>query len=924
MKPHVFQFDQAKADAVDTTDAVRLLEALRHPDEPIWLQSFADGPDTLYLLEQKTAKSGRPYTVKRWKVTGIPKAGGKTSSVQGFTEKTGNTTLEQMATRPYLLENMARAGVFFCVNVLAEDAPRRKAKHVTRVAAVFLDLDGTPMPEGLPLVPTATIESSAGRHHVYWAVDGIPLDEFPVIQKHLAGLYSADPAVHDLSRVMRLPGYWHGKDEPGQLVRLTSLQPDAQYTRDDLLQAFPGLADALAAATAERERRAQDAERRKVAADELVQSIKSGTAGTLAEVHRKYGEVTMLGLTSELLKAGIGERNTKLNWVAFRAGQLIGGGLLDEVEVRAEFTDIALQIGLERSETEATLSSGLSAGKDKPLDASQLGKALGVKKARVQVDRLPPPTDTTPAARKPSYRMPTFPKGTQEGTDEANALILSKNGLADLLRYSMGAGWFVYDPGRGAWARDPDLILAVQVAGEVLREVVGQYFADAVKQRADEEELSRIGRWASGVCNTRTVKNALIAAAGKREFLTPIDAWDARPELLNCLNGVLEVTTGVLRPHLPSDLLTWQTGAAFDPQAQHPYVDQLTELLKLDGRHDFLQRSLGSTLYGENPNEVFTVLQGAGGTGKGTLIAAITAALGDYAGTVEVELLLDNARGETGSGPKPELLMLRGKRLVVAGEPKKGARFNAGRVKGMTGNDPITARGMRSDVMVTFKPVFKLFIHTNYEITASHDDSGLQRRIRVVPFTAKPATADDAFKSTLSHDHAARSAILNWMLEGCRAWLHDRFNLGESAAIEEATEGYWKDQNPYEKFAQERLVLDHRASIRSGQLKAAFENWAEENGYRLGRAVKMAELYAFLKQHGCESRHTKEGNLWDGVELMGEGGEPGEGTSPSNGNLLTREISKRTGEMASPPSPPSPQTRDDVAARDPGWVGEDL
>ena len=397
--------------------------------------------------------------------------------------------------------------------------------------------------------------------------------------------------------------------------------------------------------------------------------------------------------------------------------------------------------------------------------------------------------------------------------------------------------------------------------------MVGNHAAELLKRNARDEELEPVLAWRRAVGNNWSITNALAAAAGMDEFRTLPDEWNARPDLLNCQNGTLELLTGTLRPHDPADLLTWQTGAAFDPGARHEYVDQLTELLRRDGRHDFLQRLTGSTLYGEAPNEIAAILEGEGGTGKGTLVSAVTAMLGDYATTVDVGLLLANAHGDSASGPKPELMKLQGKRLAVAGEPPKGARFNAGRVKGMTGNDPITARQMNSKIMVTFKPIFKLWIHTNYPINTAHDDTGMQRRLRVVPFNARPERPYAAFKSTLENDPAARSALLNWAYEGFRLWHGQAFDLGMSAEIEAATGAYWKDQNPYEKFAAERLVFIARFTMSSSRLKSLFEEWAEENGAKMGRAVKMAELYTFIQkpEYGAESGRTKEGRFWYGV-----------------------------------------------------------
>lgn len=932
MTPGLFQFEQWRADQMEETaiEAVQLVHALRHKVadgyEPIWIQTFADKPDSAYSLEAKTGKTGKPYTIKNWCVAGIPKADGKTSKVMGKAETGRTVTLVDLADASYSRANMAGVGVFFAVNVLAPDAPRRLAEHIDRVAAVFLDLDGTPMPASFPLPPTAIVESSSGRYHVYWAVDGVPLEEFRPIQQTLANLYGADPKVSDLPRVMRLPGYYHSKKDLPELVRLTSITPDAQYTRAELLDAWPELGEALAAAEAERERQHEDAARRQAEADQLRRQLEDGTAGTRAEVLRKYGQVGLLGCCADLLSAPEGQRNFKLNATAYRAGRLVGAGVLDEVEASSALREVAERIGLEASEITTSLASGLEAGKEKPIEAGGIGKFVGVKKSRKNgaLELARERVEQAPTATATRYIMPTFPKGVEEGTDAANALILAGNNLGDQLRYTFGVGWYVYDQRRGIWREDDGaLTLSSQVAGEVLRAVVADHVAALVKAKARDEELDPAFAWARAVGSNWAIANALKAAAGRPEFLTEVNAWDSRPDLLNCRNGALELTTGTLRPHSPADLLTWQAGAAFDPAARHEYVNQLTDLLKRDGRHDFLQRLAGSALYGEAPNEIAAVLLGEGGTGKGTLVSAVTAMLGDYAATVDVALLLSNSHGESSTGPKPELLKLRGKRLAVAGEPPKGARFNAGRVKGMTGNDPITARAMRSNILVEFKPVFKLWLHTNYPINAAHDDTGMQRRLRVVPFNAKPERPYAAFKSTLENHPGARSALLNWAYEGFRLWHGQGFDLGMSAEIEAATGGYWKDQNPYEKFAAERLTFRADLTINSARLKTLFEEWAEENGVKMGRGVKMADLHTFLKTQGAEPGRTKQGRFWYGMAETGDGGDGGDTTTPVKQDTYAR-MSDLTGVGLSPASPPSPaSSRDDVSTPS-GWEGEPL
>jgi len=59
--------------------------------------------------------------------------------------------------------------------------------------------------------PHIIVESSPGYYHAYWLVKDISLDEFRGMQKALAERFGGDENVHDLSRVMRVPGFFHRK-----------------------------------------------------------------------------------------------------------------------------------------------------------------------------------------------------------------------------------------------------------------------------------------------------------------------------------------------------------------------------------------------------------------------------------------------------------------------------------------------------------------------------------------------------------------------------------------------------------------------------------------------------------------------------------------------------------------------------------------
>jgi hypothetical protein len=122
--------------------------------------------------------------------------------------KVFKTTPEQAEASIEALQSKG-AGIFFQVN----PGTSRRQRDVESVAALFLDLDGAPLEPvledaraGKIAKPNAIVLSSEGRYHAYWLVHDCELLMFRQAQKALAARYGGDPVVHNLERVMRVPG----------------------------------------------------------------------------------------------------------------------------------------------------------------------------------------------------------------------------------------------------------------------------------------------------------------------------------------------------------------------------------------------------------------------------------------------------------------------------------------------------------------------------------------------------------------------------------------------------------------------------------------------------------------------------------------------------------------------------------------------
>lgn len=128
--------------------------------------------------------------------------------------------------------NKAGAGVFVTINETR--GCRRKKADITRIRALYVDLDGSPIE---PVRATATppqilVQSSPGRFHAYWRVVDCPVDACEPALKRLIARFDGDRNCSDRSRVLRLPGFYHRKREP-YLVHMVDTAP-GEYRMSDL------------------------------------------------------------------------------------------------------------------------------------------------------------------------------------------------------------------------------------------------------------------------------------------------------------------------------------------------------------------------------------------------------------------------------------------------------------------------------------------------------------------------------------------------------------------------------------------------------------------------------------------------------------------------------------------------------------------
>ena len=149
-----------------------------------------------------------------------------------------NGSFDDLAEELVALNNSG-AGIFVTVN--ETDLKGRKKENITRVRAIWQE-DDDGYSGGFPLQPSIVVETSPGRFHRYWfftAHPPMPIEMFDGFMARMIQSYGSDEGAADLTRVMRLPGFFHNKREP-TLTKLVDVT-GARYPFWEAAKAFKPL-----------------------------------------------------------------------------------------------------------------------------------------------------------------------------------------------------------------------------------------------------------------------------------------------------------------------------------------------------------------------------------------------------------------------------------------------------------------------------------------------------------------------------------------------------------------------------------------------------------------------------------------------------------------------------------------------------------
>jgi len=243
-----------------------------------------------------------------------------------------------------------------------------------------------------------------------------------------------------------------------------------------------------------------------------------------------------------------------------------------------------------------------------------------------------------------------------------------------------------------------------------------------------------------------------------------------RENVIHVQNGMLHVTgaTAELRPFHPDYRSLNQIDIAYDPLATCEKFQ--TELLDHALSHDdqsLLQKYCGQLLLGRNLTQTILILEGKGGSGKGTIAEIIDGVVGET-NIAELRTQHLESRFEIGS--------YYGKTLIAGRDvPGRFLNFaNASALKKLTGGDLLSAEAKGANDRMHLRGEFNIIVTTNTRLIVNidGDKSAWKRRLNLISFDRdRPSRPVPHFSAILLREGGA--GILNWMVEGAKLLLQD-------------------------------------------------------------------------------------------------------------------------------------------------------
>jgi P4 family phage/plasmid primase-like protien len=466
-------------------------------------------------------------------------------------------------------------------------------------------------------------------------------------------------------------------------------------------------------------------------------------------------------------------------------------------------------------------------------------------------DFLPSLNEQAPALVVAESTPVTF---TYVRSDDGNAQTLIEQ-YGNVIRFCPERGrWLAWQGTRWEWAEGPNGGLVREYAKKIGRSLPDN---DAEAKKHKRYTLSAMG-----------TTSMLVQAATDYRVAIRLSNLDAQPLELNTPGGIIDLTTGLLRPHDPRGLHTHITSCTPDYGANGAHWEGF--LAETFAGHEelipYIQRLAGYSASGVVGEHVLPFAYGpTGRNGKGVFLETIRAILGDY-GTVAPNSFL---MSQQFSKHEAEIAELVGTRMVLCSEVNVTDKFDEAKVKLLTGGDTLKARFLREGHF-SFKPTHKLWLMGNDQPTVTAGGQAFWERLRIIPFDNTVARERRilGLQDIFAREHGP--AILAWVIIGAVNYFTS--GLSEPDSVRAATTGYAYAQDSVSQWIDECVYVSSSQDVKlsTAIARSNYEQWCKLEGES---PVSPKRFGMIMKAHpGVGYTRSNGSRFYVGLSLTGEAG----------------------------------------------------
>ncbi len=341
----------------------------------------------------------------------------------------------------------------------------------------------------------------------------------------------------------------------------------------------------------------------------------------------------------------------------------------------------------------------------------------------------------------------------------------------------------------------------------------------------------------------RTKRNVADKVACLHAITPNLVLTNDKGDWFNVKNGLLQLSTGILKPHTPAFVSLVQSPVSYDPAATAPTWDMAVKAW-MKGREAvqktlLLQQFAGYLLTSSVAHAKALFLVGDGGNGKSTFADTLSMVIGDES-TSRIDLEdLYSTFGLKG---------LIGKRLNVI-EEVGGNYYQSHKLKKLISGEALTIN-MKFKDQFKFTPEAKFVFAVNTMPRVDDSSTATERRMNVVQFHNNFRDNPNINLRFASGQLAQElPGILNWMLEGYRSLAKEgRFMDTEEQSITLAE--YREENSSVDGFIAECLIFEPEAVQSTSKFYSDYKDYCIKDGR------KYKSMIAFTKEMTAFGRRT--------------------------------------------------------------------